>query len=208
MKKPNRKKTKGNGCFGKSSQSRNITATVLAKAQALVAYYNERRRTDKYEPKKVHPFYGSAFRIVEGYKYESDEDRKCDIEDVKEAYEITFKGKDGPYNDPIFGERYLQGGVKVGTTSWIFDGRRDARVTPYRGWAIMGRTFDVPGYDKVTFYMAFRPETQLGASAMSGDEIGPCESIKECKCYIDQEEERAYFEFLSDLAESGVRVYA
>lgn len=60
-----------------------------------------------------------------------DELDECSAADLKPMVESIDQPK--PYFDPIFGPRMVQAGIKIGTSSWVFLGRRAAiKVGEYR----------------------------------------------------------------------------
>ena len=84
--------------------------------------------------------------------------------------------------------RVIEGGAKVGTTLWIFAARNQCQPEEYKGWVILNRSpakeyegFPKPG----PVYMAYHPDKQMGLSAMTGDEIGPCPTLADTKASID-----------------------
>jgi hypothetical protein len=43
------------------------------------------------------------------------------------------------WQEPLFGSRVLQGGMKIGTSSWVFLGRRNSRVIKVGKWVATAR---------------------------------------------------------------------
>lgn len=96
---------------------------------------------------------------------------------------------------PGGGKRIVQDGTKVGTTTWVFEGRAKCRPERHKGWVILHR--DVApairevgresGFEEVErVWMAYHPDRPMGDSAMTGREIGPCLSRDEVVAHIEK----------------------
>ncbi len=147
--------------------------TVLEKAEACVKFYEAHRGDPRLEPRWTYSIFEAAFAMVGGKAEENDDYF------VNEAYG-AITTPDGQYDFFPFGKRTLQEGFKVGTTSWVFFGRHGNPQLEYCGWIICVRR-----YGNVVAYMAYHPDRPMGSSALTGDEIGPCQSLDETKAYID-----------------------
>lgn len=138
------------------------------KARIIWDWYQSRRASDEWEPNWIHPAYEWARKVVNGEKLTNDERRW--------AHQVvgSHRTPDHTVVETIFGQRTIHDGVSVGTTSWIFLGRNDATPEEHGGWVVISRS-----YKGWTAWMAYHRDLQMGLSAMTGQEIGPCGSKAE-----------------------------
>jgi hypothetical protein len=104
--------------------SENIKTLV----KKMIRYYESTRRTDDLEPNWIlYPF---------NLAYENKYDELAELalpDDLGDDDSIR------PWQEPLFGPRVLQGGIKIGTSSWVFLGRRDSRVIQVGKWIATSR---------------------------------------------------------------------
>lgn len=179
-----RKKKPNFGDIKKANTRATSTPMEGRVIEDVKAFYNSRRRSDRYEPEWVAMFFEDLLG-----------NNKVD-DDVR-SYHQTYKTPQVVTR--LSGDRWVQeDGFLVGTTSWIFMGRKFCNPIEHRGWIIINRTLSGAAFeldksisDKPlgTFFMAYSPRHQVGMSALSGNEIGPCRTLEEVKAIIDEEVE-------------------
>jgi hypothetical protein len=175
---------------------------------AVQAVYNASRRHDQFEPPWVAMWWAHAFRVDELLGIPAAPAKTARQERAAEVvgqYRSYLKAvARGPYLvTRMLGVSHVQeDGFLIGTTSWIFAGRKNSHPVAYREWTIISRELsdDVKALERAnglargqptTFWMTFNPRDAVGASAMTGGEIGPCLNLREMKAYIDEEVEAA-----------------
>jgi hypothetical protein len=151
------------------------------------AFYESRRRDDEYEPAWTHPLFLPAFSGETPNKETVREMRSYLASIAKSPHIVTR----------MLGMKHVQeDGFLIGTTSWVFMGRALSSPVRYRGWTIINRALSTQVTDMeranqlgsgqpTLFFLAYNDAHAVGASAMTGDEIGPCTSLAEVKAYID-----------------------
>jgi hypothetical protein len=156
---------------------------------AIRAVYDGSRRSDGLEPTHPAMFFAPAFS------------GEADADTIEE-YRSFLKAQDQP---PYIVERITGGkhvvekGVLIACTSWIFMARAQAIPKEYRGWIIIDRELspEVKALESANklgkghptrFFMAYRRDTVVGMSGMTGEEIGPCQSLAEVEECIDETE--------------------
>ena len=158
-------------------------------AAQIKQFYVAHARADQFEPAWVHPAYDTTW---------------MEMEEMRNFVEILkYTGR---YRDPIFGDRYVEEGAKVGTTSWIFMGRKSCTPEIIDGWCVISREFR-----SKTYWMAYSMTEPIGMSAMTDDSIGPYESKEEVVRDIFQTSQEAIdaatlvAEKVSTIASKGVK---
>jgi hypothetical protein len=110
----------------------------------LIAFYNSTRRDDRYEPEWILPPFDEVFS---GGSLPDDPHLLVEENDIR------------LFENPMFGARILHGGFKVGTTSWVFMGRRHADVVDF-GDGLVGIYRPLPEKAKVIASLHGFPPTE------------------------------------------------
>lgn len=182
------------------------------KVELLVNRYNESKRTDQYEPSYVIAPYDTILAyaglskteetVYSKFKKLLGKSQKKGVDALKEIYGgfsnsqlmNIFEGEaldsmltpDGTVSKGggFFPDRVIHDGFKVGTTSWVFMGRKNSPVVPvqYHGKTLYAIKRDIPAeiYAKLrplhpecdnSVWIAYDLDGQYGL------EIGPCISL-------------------------------
>jgi hypothetical protein len=160
------------------------TITRLARATKLVKFYEAHKGDEKYEPNWIHPAFEVGYKIVDD-PYYVDSDKGFILDGCYESITLpdgyVCEAFPGLTDSP---KRIMEDGFKVGTTSWIFMGRKNpAYQAVYRDWVILGRKW---AKDGAITYMAYHPDKPMGLSAMTGEDIGPTFDLAQIKAAIDE----------------------
>jgi len=148
------------------------------KARIVWDWYQSRRASDEWEPNWIHPAYEWARKVVN--------DEKLTNEERQWAHQVVaaHRTPDHTVHETIFGQRTTQDGVSIGTTSWIFLGRKDTTPEEHDGWVVISRS-----YRGWTAWMAYHRDLPMGLSAMTGQEIGPCANKAEVLALVAEMQE-------------------
>lgn len=144
--------------------------------EQIRAWYDAHRGDAAFEPNWTHPLFQAAF---EGDK------------EMLEAVKETLSLPDGSVVEAFPGlpggpKRLMEDGFKVGTTSWIFFGRKNPAYRKIVGsWVILGRRWAGNG---AINYMAFHKDRPMGLSAMTGQELGPSFDLAEIELAVQQDQ--------------------
>ena len=129
------------------------------KVDHLIGVYNSKRRTDDYEPNYIIDPYNSIFSFA-GIQTNGKKAKTSGLESLEDMYgEGTEKElleifesncldsllcPDGTVckGGGLFPDRVIHDGFKVGTTSWVFMGRKNSPVYPVK---YMGKTLYAVG---------------------------------------------------------------
>jgi hypothetical protein len=138
--------------------------------QILESQYQASRRTDEHEPSWVHPFYEA---VLSGAHL--DKNHRHVAAHVRAGRVVRTEWMGMP-------RAVGRNGWKIGTTTWIFMRRADpdTQVLAYRGWTLLGATFD-----GVTYWMAYDDDHRPGDSVMTDGSVGPTMSKDDIKDLID-----------------------
>lgn len=142
---------------------------VTAARQQLHQYYESHKGDAAYEPEWIHPFFEVSTMPDDAIIRAANS--------LKVADGTICEAFPGLVGSPL---RIIHDGWKVGTTSWVFFGRRTPAYRRAIGsWVVLGRT-----YEGETIYMAYNRKRRMRCSALSNDEIGPCRSSQEIEALI------------------------
>lgn len=155
-----------------------------AKARLMWEHYVSRQRTDNLEPKWIHPAYKLAREMAEG--------RRLDPNDITMFRQMigSHELEDGTIvpssNDMPTG--VMHDGWRVGTTSWVFMGRKKAaniagETGEKSSWVLVGRT--IPKTIQSDFgdsiYIAYNLNCPvgMGPTDWKANVVGPAASVQE-----------------------------